>query len=73
MYSQKSRVMVMTYIVLGMISSICQAIDGSGTTNYIPKFTGTSTIGNSVLYESSSKIGIGTTSPLNTLHVNSGG
>jgi hypothetical protein len=37
--------------------------DISGTTNYIPKFTGTSTVGNSVIFESGSNIGIGTTSP----------
>lgn len=39
-------------------------IGGSGTTNYVPKFTGSTTIGNSDLYDGgSSKIGIGTTSP----------
>jgi len=35
----------------------------SGTTNYIPKFTSSSAIGNSVIYESSGSIGIGTTNP----------
>lgn len=44
--------------------------DISGTTNYIPKFTATSTLGNSVIYESSSNIGIGTTSPGAKLEVN---
>jgi hypothetical protein len=34
----------------------------SGTTNYLPKFTGANTIGNSVAFESSGRIGIGTTS-----------
>jgi hypothetical protein len=43
-----------------------------GTANYLPKFTTTSNIENSVIYQSGTKIGIGTTSPLNTLHVNSG-
>lgn len=33
----------------------------SGTTNYVPVFTGTNTIGNSVIYQSSSKIVIGST------------
>ncbi len=42
----------------------------SGTTNYIPKFTSSSAIGNSVIYESSSNIGIGTTSPSYKLTVN---
>jgi hypothetical protein len=34
----------------------------SGTTNYIPKFTSSSAIGNSVIYESGGDIGVGTTS-----------
>jgi hypothetical protein len=37
-------------------------ITGSGTTNYIPKFTSSSAIGNSVIYESSGNVGINTTS-----------
>ena len=38
-------------------------VGGSGTTNYLPKFTGTTTLGNSAIYESAGSIGIGTTSP----------
>jgi hypothetical protein len=41
----------------------------SGTANYIPVFTGTNVIGNSVLYQSSSNVGIGTTSPATALQV----
>ena len=41
----------------------------SGTTNYIPKFTSSSAIGNSVIYENSSNIGIGTTSPTQKLEI----
>ena len=37
-----------------------QNITGQGTTERIPKFTGTSTIGNSVMLEKNGKIGIGT-------------
>jgi hypothetical protein len=36
-------------------------IGGSGTLNYLPKFTAGTTLGNSVLYESSGRLGIGTT------------
>lgn len=38
-------------------------ITGSGTTNYVSKFTGASSIGNSVLYDDGTDVGIGTTSP----------
>jgi hypothetical protein len=41
----------------------------SGTTNYIAKFTSTTAVGNSVIYEKSSNIGIGTTSPSASLHL----
>lgn len=44
-------------------------ISGSGTTNYLPKFTGSTAVGNSVIYESGGSIGIGTTSPSAKLHV----
>lgn len=47
--------------------------DPEGTANYIPKFTGTSTIGNSVMYQTTAgKVGIGTTSPSGHLHVQGG-
>ncbi len=38
-------------------------IGGSGTINYIPKFSSSTTLQNSTLYETSNKIGIGTTTP----------
>lgn len=40
----------------------------SGTTNYVPKFTGTNAIGNSTIYDNGN-IGIGTTSPGKKLDV----
>jgi hypothetical protein len=53
------------------IASTAGGIGGSGTTNYLPKFSGTSTLGNSVLYETSSKIGLGTITPDFSFTVNS--
>jgi hypothetical protein len=41
----------------------------SGTTNYIPVFTGAATLGDSVIYQSGSNIGIGTTTPSSTYPV----
>jgi hypothetical protein len=48
-------------------SALTNPVTGTGTTNYLPKFTGASTIGNSVIQESSSNIGIGG-SPSTKLH-----
>jgi hypothetical protein len=45
---------------------ITDGITGTGNANYLPKFTGASSIGNSVIYESDGKIGIGTTTPENS-------
>jgi hypothetical protein len=44
-------------------------IGGSGTTNYVPKFTGSITLGNSVIYETGGNIGIGTTTPNEQLEI----
>lgn len=46
-------------------------ITGSGAANYVPKFTNTTVVGNSVIYQNaSSNIGIGTISPTQKLDVN---
>ena len=49
------------------ISSGSSALNG--TVNYIAKFTGVSTAGNSQIFDNGQYIGIGTTSPLARLHV----
>jgi hypothetical protein len=38
-------------------------VGGSGTAGYVPKFTSSTVIGNSAIYQSGTDIGIGTTSP----------
>ena len=48
------------------------AVTGSGTTNYVPKFTGSTVVGNSSIFnDASGKVGIGTSSPSGLLHVSS--
>ena len=50
-----------------------QFISGSGTTNYLPKFTAGSTLGNSLVYDDGTEVGIGTTSPTGLFTVYSAG
>jgi hypothetical protein len=44
-------------------------VDGSGTASYIPKWSDSDTITDSVIYENLTYIGIGNTNPLDKLHV----
>ena len=41
----------------------------SGTTNYISKFTGSTSLGNSLIYDNGTYVGIGTISPSTFLHI----
>jgi hypothetical protein len=61
-----SEVSAGTTVFLGGGSS---GISGSGSSGYLSKWTGGSAVGNSILYEQSSLIGIGTTSPNEKLTV----
>lgn len=44
-------------------------VTGSGTTNTIPVWTGTSSIGNSVMFQTGGNLGVGTTTPGSKLDV----
>jgi hypothetical protein len=48
-------------------------ISGSGTTNYVPKFTASQTVGNSLIFDNGSAIGIGIAAPTSLLHVSASG
>jgi len=50
--------------------SLSSYVTGSGTTNYLPKFTGTSALGNSQIFDNGTNVGIGTASPNVTLEAN---
>jgi len=43
--------------------------DIGGTTNYVSKFTGAKTLGNSLIFDNGTNIGIGTTSPSSLLNI----
>ena len=47
-------------------------ITGSGTTNYVPKFTGSSAIGNSLIFDNGINVGIATSSPSQLFQVGNG-
>jgi hypothetical protein len=58
-------------------SSNSPPLGGTGTTNYLPIWTNSTTLGSSVLFQSGTgskaKVGIGTTKPASTLDVKGGG
>jgi fibronectin-binding autotransporter adhesin len=66
-----------TYTILtrnsstGVVESISSTLmpSGSGTTNYVARWTGTNTLGTGVLYDNGTSVGIGTTSPTGSLHI----
>jgi hypothetical protein len=51
-------------------NALTNPITGTGTTNYLPKFTGTSALGNSQIFDSGTSVGIGTIVPSAKLEVN---
>ena len=44
-------------------------LSGSGTTNYVSKWTGSASLGNSIIFDNGTNVGIGTASPSDKLHV----
>ena len=55
------------------LSGATSGLTGSGTANRVAKFTGASTLGNSVITETpAGNVGVGTTAPLSTLDVAGG-
>lgn len=69
--SRTGDTMTGTLIVPTLSATTLTALNISGTTNYVAKFTtnGTS-LGNSQIFDNGTNIGIGTTSPSEALHVN---
>jgi hypothetical protein len=51
-------------------NALTNPVTGTGTTNYLPKFTGASTIGNSQIFDDGTNVGIGTTASTTKLRSN---
>jgi hypothetical protein len=62
-------IFAMSLAAMAALPALAQ-VTGSGTTNYIPVWKSGSSIGNSVMYQNSLGVGIGTTSPSWELDVN---
>jgi hypothetical protein len=48
---------------IGGQAALTNPITGTGTTNFLPKFTGSSALGNSQIFDNGTSVGIGTTTP----------
>jgi len=57
---------------IGGQPALTNPITGTGTTNYVSKFTGATTLGNSLLFDNGTNVGIGTATPGAKLDVSSG-
>jgi hypothetical protein len=53
----------------GSVSTLTNPVTGTGTTNYVPKWTSGSAIGNSQIFDNGTNVGIGTASPGSKLDV----
>ena len=53
--------------------TLSTGLNGGGTVNYVGKFTGSSTMGNSQIFDNGTSVGIGTVSPARKLQVDSSG
>jgi len=51
------------------IAATSTGVGGSGTTNYLPRFTAATTLGNSAIFQSGTNLGIGTITPTSPLHL----
>jgi hypothetical protein len=58
-----SNALTSSYVEYNNVANKPSLISGSGTLNYIPKFTGPNSLGNSLIFDNGSNVGIGTTSP----------
>ena len=66
----KSRISALLVTLLLLLLPMAAQVGGAGTTNHVPLWTGTSTLGNSILIQSGGNVGVGNSSPSAILDVN---
>lgn len=57
--------------VVNYTATFTAGISGTGTANYITKWTGSATVNSSIIYDNGTNVGIGTISPTSLLHIKS--
>ena len=60
-----------TYTLSGLGGQplLTNPVTGTGTSGYLTRFTGSTTVGNSIIFDNGTQVGIGTASPSYLLHV----
>jgi hypothetical protein len=58
--------------VLSSTNQATASIGGTGATNFIPRWTNSTTLGNSLLFQAGANVGLGTTTPTQKFEVDSG-
>ena len=56
-------------VALGGQPLLTNPVTGTGTANYIPKFIGASALGNSIVYDNGTNVGIGTNIPTDRMEI----
>jgi hypothetical protein len=67
------RTAAQTLTDIGGQAALTNPVTGTGTTNYLPKFTGSTTIGNSQVFDDGTNVGINNASPIYILDAYSTG
>jgi len=60
-------------IVQAVVEITGGGIGGSGTTNYVSKFTASGVLGNSLIFDNGTNVGISNANPFSPLHLNANG
>lgn len=65
----KFRISGLVVTVLSLLLPMAAQVGGTGTTNHVPLWINSSTLGNSVLFQTGGNVGVGNTSPVAILDV----